>query len=120
MSHREVQIHVGEGLSAAGARFVDAWRRAEQGDLTSTELHVSFESWERFTGLMTTQRLSLLRHLHHHPAGDVRALAAALQRDEAEVAVDVDALVGAGLIDRHEKKLSAEYDSVRVETRIAL
>ena len=120
MSHREVQIHLGEGLTGAGARFVDAWRRAERGDMTSAEVHVSVESWDRLAGLMTSRRLALLHHLHRHPAGDVRALAAALHRDEAEVAADVDALVGVGLIDRDEAKLSADYDSVRVETRIAL
>jgi len=122
MTDRELQVHVGEGLAEAGARFVDAWHRAEAGTLTpaAPELHVSFETWESFAAVMTPERLALLRHLHRQPARDVRTLAAALRRNEQEVAADVEVLVRAGLIDRDEANLRADYDSVRLETRIAL
>ena len=115
-------MHIGESLADAGRRFVNAWHRAGAGELTpeSAEFHVSFESWETFARLMTTERLALLRHLHRHPTHDVRTLAAALHRDETAVAADVEALVNAGLIDRDEANLRADYDTVRLETRIAL
>ncbi len=43
---KTVQVHVGDTLETVGKRFVDAWHRAERGDLTpeNAELHVGFES----------------------------------------------------------------------------
>lgn len=117
---REVHIHVGDTLNDAGRRFVDAWHRAERGELASAEHHVSFERWETFVSVMTPKRLALLRHVHAHPAHSVRALALALGRDYRNVHADVEALVHAGLLDRDEASIRADYGSVHVETRIAL
>ena len=45
---QELQVHIGEALDDMGRRFVDAWHRAERGELTqdNAERHVGFESFE--------------------------------------------------------------------------
>jgi hypothetical protein len=47
MTKIPIQVHVGEGLEAAGERFIDAWERAEQGIIVP-ERHIGFESYEGF------------------------------------------------------------------------
>src|SRR5258708_1398588 len=96
---RELQVHVGDTLDDMGRRFVDAWHRAERGELTkvNAERHVGFETFATFSRIMTPRRLELLRHVHRHPARSIRALAVALGRDYRRVHQDVEALVQAGL-----------------------
>ena len=69
---------------------------------------------------MSPKRLALLRHLHGRPAKSVRALALALGRDYRRVHQDVEALAEAGLLERDSDGLRTGYDTVHVETRIAL
>ncbi|HVB15959.1 MAG TPA: hypothetical protein VNF04_05465 [Stellaceae bacterium] len=118
----ELQVHVGETIDDMGRRFVDAWHRAERGKLTAenAERHVGFETFETFAQIMTPKRLELLRHVHRHPARSIRALAAALGRDYRRVHADVEALAGAGLLDRDKHGLRADYRTVKMETTIAL
>jgi len=119
---KPVQVHVGESLEAAGARFVDAWHRAESGALTPdvAELHVGFENFETMVRILSPKRLELLRHLHRQPARSIRALALALGRDYRRVHDDVEALEGAGLLDRDAGGLRAEYGAFDVSMRVAL
>ena len=119
---REVLIHIGDTLDAIGARCVDAWHRAERGELTpdNPERHIGFASFDLFAHVMTPRRLELLRHVHRDPPRSVRALSIALGRDYRRVHADVDALVNAGLLDRDGTALRADYDIVRMETSIAL
>ncbi len=119
---KELQVHVGDSFDAMSRRIIDAWQRAELGQLTpaNAERHVGFETFEAFARVMTPRRLELLRHVHRHPSRSVRALALALGRDYRRVHEDVAALASAGLIDRDETGLHADYESVRMETRIAL
>jgi predicted transcriptional regulator len=118
----ELQVHTGESIDDMGRRFVDAWHRAERSELTpeNAERHVGFENFETFAQVMTPKRLALLRHVHRHPARSIRALAAALGRDYRRVHADVEALAGAGLLDRDEQGLHADYQMVKMETTIAL
>lgn len=118
----EVKVHVGDTLTEMGDRFVEAWHRAESGQLTEArpEYHLSFESFATLASVMTSKRLELLREVHRRPARSVRALAQALGRDYRRVHDDVEALSSAGLLDRGPDGLRAEYDTVRIETRIAL
>jgi|HubBroStandDraft_1064217.scaffolds.fasta_scaffold233314_2 predicted transcriptional regulator len=122
MSGKELQIHVGDSLDSMGRRFVDAWHRAERGELTeaNAERHLGFETFELFARVMTPRRLELLRHVHRHPPRSIRALSIALGRDYRRVHADVEALVTAGLLDRDAAGLHADYETVRMETRIAL
>jgi predicted transcriptional regulator len=80
---RELQVHIGNTLDDMGRRFVDAWHRAERGELTqeNAERHIGFEAFEAFSRMMTPRRLQLPRHVHRHPARSIRALAIALGRD---------------------------------------
>jgi predicted transcriptional regulator len=119
---RELQVHVGDTLDDMGRRFVDAWHRAERGELTkeNAERHVGFENFATFSRIMTPRRLELLRHVHRQPARSIRALAMALGRDYRRVHQDVEALVQAGLLDRDEEGLRADYETLKMETRFAL
>ena len=119
---KELQIHIGDSLDTMGQRFIDAWRRAESGALTeeTAERHAGFENVELFTRVLTPRRLEMLRHVHRQPARSIRALALALGRDYRRVHEDVEALVSSGLMERDATGLHADYDTVRVETRIDL
>ena len=115
----ELKIHVHDTLDDMGARFADAWRRAERGE-TVQERHLSFDSFETLARTLTPRRLELLRHIHRTPAASIAALARAVGRDYKRVHEDVEALVGAGLIERKADGagLSAPCDAIR--TTIAL
>ncbi len=119
MSKGQVQIHVGETMERVGARFVDAWRRMERGDDVN-EKHVSFADWETMVRVLSPKRLELLRHVHQHPARNVRALAQSLGRDYRRVHEDVEALTDAGLLDRDKDGVRADYDAFDVRMRVAL
>ena len=42
-----------------------------------SEKHVSFVDWETMVRVLSSKRLELLRHVHQHPAKNIRALAQA-------------------------------------------
>ena len=115
----ELKIHVHDTLEDMGARFAEAWRRAERGE-TVQERHLSFDSFETLARTLTPRRLDLLRHIHRTPAASIAALARAVGRDYKRVPEDVEALAGAGLVEREADGtgLSAPYDAIR--TTIAL
>jgi predicted transcriptional regulator len=119
---KTVQVHVGETLANVGQRFIDGWHRAERGELTAenAELHVGFETWETMVRTLSPKRLELLRHVHQHPAKNIRILAQALGRDYRRVHEDVAALEAAGLLDRDKEGVRAEYDAFDVRMRVAL
>ena len=113
----KLEVHVEAGIDRTARRFVDAWHRAEKGE-DFGEAHLSFESWEALTKVLSGKRLQLLRHLHGNPTGSIAELARSLGRDYKRVYVDVDALTQAGLIERNEAGLRAGYDEIH--TTIAL
>jgi predicted transcriptional regulator len=108
---RDIEIHVEETAEAMAARFIDAWHRAERGE-DVRERHLSFESWDGLTRVLTGKRLELLRYLHRHPVPTIAALARALNRDYKRVHEDVEALVAAGLLTRDDTGLRAGYDEI--------
>jgi predicted transcriptional regulator len=119
---KTVQVHVGDSLETIGDRGVDAWRCADRGELAgeNAEVHIGFESWETMVKTLSPKRLEMLRHLHRAPARSIRALAQALGRDYRRVHEDVEALEAAGLLDRNEGGLRADYDAFDVSMRVAL
>jgi predicted transcriptional regulator len=119
MNTDQVQVHLGETIEDAGARFVDAWHRMEHGEEVS-EKHVSFQDWETMVRVLSPKRLELLRHVHRHPAKNIRALALALDRNYRRVHEDVEALEAAGLLARDKEGLRAEYGAFDVAMRVAL
>lgn len=119
MSNGQVQVHTGETMEDVGARFVEAWHRMERGEDVN-EKHVSFSTWETMVRVLSPKRLELLRHVHQHPAKNIRALSQALNRNYRRVHEDVEALEAAGLLDRDKEGLRAEYDAFDVAMRVAL
>ena len=113
----KVSLHVGEHPEASAQRFIRAWHRAEQGEAPA-EIHLSFASWELLTRTLTPKRLTLLRQIHRHPATSIAALARTLGRDYKRVHEDVELLTAAGLVERSDGQVRADYDEIR--TTIAL
>lgn len=114
----DVKITVGGAFEdEASRRFIDAWRRGEQGE-TFHERHLVFESWDALTRVLTGKRMELLRYVHRNKVASVRALAKALGRDYSNVHADVQALTAAGLLDATEGGVRADYDAI--ETKIAI
>ncbi|HZK92045.1 MAG TPA: hypothetical protein VFC56_18035 [Stellaceae bacterium] len=114
----DVKITVGGGFEEeASSRFVDAWRRAESGEVFH-ERHLAFESWDTLAHVLTGKRMELLRYVRRHDVASIRALAKALGRDYSNVHADVQALTAAGLLDATGGGLRADYDAI--ETKIAI
>lgn len=116
---KQLQVHVGETMDDVGARAVAAWHRMGRGEAVQ-EKHVSFETWETMVRVLSPKRLELLRHVHRDPAKNIRTLALALGRNYRRVHEDVAALEAAGLLDRDQEGLRAEYDAFDIAMRVAL
>lgn len=119
---KTVQVHIGETLEASGKRFVDAWHRAERGELHggNSEVHIGFQSFEGMVRALSPKRLELLRHLHRYPARNVHVLALAIKRDYRRVHDDVMALQGAGLLERDAEGLRTKSGVLNVQVTVAL
>jgi predicted transcriptional regulator len=114
----DVKITVGGAIETDSTRrFVDAWHRAERGEIFQ-ERHIAFENWDALARVLTGKRMELLRYVRRHTVKSVRALATALARDYSNVHADVQALTGAGLLDVASDGLHADYDTI--ETKIAI
>jgi predicted transcriptional regulator len=113
-----VKMTVGGAMEQEAARrFIDAWRRAENGEIFH-ERHLAFESWDALARVLTGKRMELLRYVRRHKVTSVRALAKALGRDYSNVHADVQALTAAGLLDATDGGVRADYDAI--ETKIAI
>lgn len=110
---RKVDMHVGLDNAALKARLLSAIERTEAGESVS-EAHVSFESWEGLSKVLTGKRLALLRHLRATPAASIAELGRVLGRDYKRVYEDVEILATAGLVERTaEGGIRAAYDEIR-------
>jgi predicted transcriptional regulator len=108
-----LQIHGGGGFADTQQRVLAAVARHEAGENVADN-HLTFENWQTFARVMTANRLEPLRHVHRTPPRSVLALAPALGRDYKRVHENVEALVAAGLLDRDETGLHAEYDAIQI------
>jgi predicted transcriptional regulator len=114
----DVKITVGGAIEdEASRRFIDAWHRAESGEVFQ-ERHLAFESWDALARVLTGKRMELLRYVRRHHVTSIRALAKMLGRDYSNVHADVQALITAGLLDASGGGLRADYDAI--ETKIAI
>src|SRR5262252_3912571 len=114
----DMKITVGGAIEKEAARrFIDAWRRAENGE-TFHERHLAFESRDALARVLTGKRMELLRFVRRHKVSSVHALAKALGRDYSNVHADVQALSAAGLLDTADGCLRADSDAI--ETKIAI
>lgn len=106
----KVNVHIGT-LEDMGARFVDAWHRAEQGEAVN-ETHVTFHDLTALLAALTPKRLDLLRYVRHHHVSTVKGLSVDLRRDYKNVHKDVQELTRIGLLERTRGKVSAPYSEV--------
>jgi predicted transcriptional regulator len=113
----DVKVIVGGTIEDDAAAFLDAWRRAERGEVVHERV-LAFESWEGLARVMTGERYRLLRHLHAHPEPSVSALARALGRQYRRVHADVAALEQAGLVGRADGAVRTLADRIGVEIRL--
>jgi predicted transcriptional regulator len=114
----DVKITVGGSMEEeALRRFIDAWHRAERGELVH-ERRLAFESWDTLARVLTGKRMELLRYARRNKVTSIRALAKALGRDYSNVHADVQALTSAGLLDATDGGVRADYDAI--ETKIAI
>jgi predicted transcriptional regulator len=104
---------VGGTFEDTKRRALDAVARYERGEDVE-EHHVSFENWQTFARVITANRLELLHYVHRNRPRSINALASALGRDYRRVHEDVEALVAAGLLNRDDAGLRAEYDSIQI------
>ena len=100
-------------------RFVEAWHKAETGDIEQVEVHLNFEDFAMLLSVLTPKRLALLKSLRQHGPLSVRALAKRLERDYKNVHADVAALEGMGLIERTDKGLlNTPWDVIDAHVRL--
>lgn len=115
----KVQVHVG-GLEQMGARFVDAWKRAEAGKFKNPERHITFPDLPALLAVLTPKRWELLRDLRAAGPASVRALALRLGRDYKRVHTDIAALEAAGLVDRDDdNRVRVAWDAVDASLSLA-
>ena len=112
-----VKIIAGRNAQETASAFLDAWERAERGEVVRERV-LSFESWDGLASVMTGERYRLLRHLHNHPEPSVSALARALGRQYRRVHADVTALEGAGLVERAHSEVRTTTDTIQAEIRL--
>lgn len=111
---KKTHIHVGtEAEDRAFDRFVNAWHRAEKGEIEEVEVHLNFEDLATLLSLLTPRRFEILKHLRRDGAMSIRALSKALDRDYKNVHSDVRALEEAGLVERTEDgQVQAPWDVI--------
>jgi predicted transcriptional regulator len=112
----KLEIHVGDRLEGTGRRFIEAWHALEKGKRLR-ERHLSFESLEGLLSLLTPKRWELLKFVHRNPVPSVRALSIELKRDYRRVHDDVEALAGAGLLERDGRAVRADYEAIESSFR---
>ncbi len=87
-----LNVHLGT-LEEMGARFIDAWNRAERGESVD-ESHVTFLDIETLVGTLSTRRIELLRNVRQHGGyPSIRAIADSLERDYKNVHTDIAQLI---------------------------
>lgn len=111
-----INLHVGS-VEDMGKRFISAWHALEQGNSVD-ETHLTFLDLETMVSTLSPKRLALLRHVRHHPAENVAALAKSLERDYKRVHEDVATLVHAGLLERDTQGIRAPFDTVHTEVSL--
>ena len=110
MNGDEIKVHMGTPEDM-GRRFVDAWKRAQAGEVLD-ESHLTFLDLETLLAALTPKRLNLLRHVRHHPVPSIKVLATELHRDYKNVHRDVDTLIRLGLLARTPQGVVAPFAAV--------
>lgn len=107
------QIVVGGTLRDAADRVASVWNDASKGTVAEPQDTITFTSWSALSAVMTDKRHEVLRHLHAKPEPSIRALSRALDRDFRRVHDDVAALLAAGLVEKENGFLHADYSEIK-------
>jgi predicted transcriptional regulator len=113
-------IHIGVDAANHGFdRFVEAWHKAETGEIEQAEIHLDFEDFAMLSSVLTPKRLELMKTLRQHGPSSVRALAKKLERNYKDVHADASALESVDLIQRtDEGLLVAPWDVIDTHVRL--
>ena len=113
-------VHIGvEDAEYGFERFVEAWHKAEAGEMEQVEVHLNFEDFAMLLSVLTPKRLALLKVLRQHGPLSVRALAKRLERDYKNVHADASALEAVSLIERtKDRLLCAPWDVIEAHVRL--
>jgi len=114
------RIHIGvEEADRGYERFVDAWNKAETGEIKSAEIHLNFEDFAMLVAVLTPKRLELMKFLRQHGPMSVRTLAKQLERDYKNIHTDASALEAVDLIQRSDEGLLvAPWDVIDAHVRL--
>ncbi|MGE7415633.1 hypothetical protein [Methylobacterium tarhaniae] len=108
-----LQIDIGGSADEMGRRFVEAWHKAERGEITPPIHRLTFESWDAFVTTFSPARIALLKRLAADgPAPSITALADALERPYRRVHDDMAALHAAGLVERNGRTITLTASKV--------
>jgi len=87
--------------------------RAETGNLTQPEIHLSFRNLQMLMSVLTPGRLEVLKVLRRDGPLSVRALSNRMDRDYKNVHADIRMLEEAGLVNRTaEGTVAAPWDVI--------
>ena len=118
-SKQHIHISV-EDANCGFERFVEAWHKAEAGEIEQAEIHLGFGDFVMLTAVLSPKRLELMKTLRQHGPLSVRALSKQLERDYKNVHADVSALEEVGLIQRTEEGLLfVPWDVIDAHVRLA-
>lgn len=100
--------------------FVEAWHKAEKGELTEVEEHLYFEDAASLLAVLSNKRLILLATLLRLGDSSIRALSKKLQRNYKNVYDDVQALKKVGLVrQKASKKIFVPWKKIHTEIDLA-
>ena len=116
---KQIEIGIGDPISTASG-FIDAWKRAEIGEVREITHRLYFENLEILLKTLTSARWLLLKRLRSLGAISIRALARELGRDYKNVHTDVKRLEKVGLIERTEmSKIEVPWDILEARLKLA-
>jgi predicted transcriptional regulator len=119
MADREIEVRGDAGASAT-ADFVAAWKAVEAGRAPEPTDRVYVQDWSVLAGVLSPARIDLLARLRREPGIDGDALSRATGRTAAEVAADIVALSGMGLVESDGNgRLTAPFAEVATIIRFA-
>ncbi len=100
--------------------FIDAWHKAEKGDVQFSEENVYFMDASTFFQVLSGRRVVLLKALHSQGVTSIRQLSRILHRDYKNVYQDVQLLRKIGLIRQDEmKRIYVPWDTLKAEIELA-
>ncbi|MDO3380257.1 HVO_A0114 family putative DNA-binding protein [Geoalkalibacter halelectricus] len=115
---KHIQVGV-EGPDKGFDRFIDAWERAQAGEVQEAEVHLNFEDLAALLSVLTPRRLELLKVLRRQGPLSIRALSKHLERDYKNVHSDVRLLEDVGLVERNKQgALIAPWDAIDATLRL--